>query len=511
MFRVDVGGLRRKFAHRAKSFLIYELYQNAVDEDVRMVRMSLERVSDPVSAEPDAPSLVRLVVEDDSPVGFKDLSHSYTMYADSSKLDNPEQRGIWNLGEKLVLAFCIEARITTTKGTVWFQDGRRFHAEERSPRGTIFEGFLHLRPAEFEECSFGVSRLIPPGGGIAVFFNGAQLAVPPFLHEFSVILPTTLGDGEGAIRRTRRKTLVRIYEPFDGGPGMIYEMGIPVVETGDRWHYDVQQRVPLNMQRDNVTPAYLQELRVAVLNETCHLVGEDDVKSDWARAATNDKRCSVEATARALDLRFGNKRVSYDPSDPESNKKAMNEGYTVVHGGSMSKTEWANARDAKAIQPAGQVTPSNRPEPSAAGEPFVKSPEMDHVGVYIHRIAPGLIGHDVQIRIVSKPDWAVLATYGKGRGNGKEGLLTLNAGTLGNRFFEDRTWEGLQRINELVLHELAHEYVIDHLTRSFYDTVGMLGARLANLVLQSPDLFDGMIASKDSPLGTLRSHPVLCE
>ena len=27
---------------------------------------------------------------------------------------------------------------------------------------------------------------------------------------------------------------------------MLYELGIPVVETGDKWHYSVRQKVPLN-------------------------------------------------------------------------------------------------------------------------------------------------------------------------------------------------------------------------------------------------------------------------
>jgi hypothetical protein len=487
MFRVDAGGLRRKFAHRPKSFLVHELYQNAVDEDVREVRMTLERVSSSPtpSSITDAPVLVRLVVEDDSPEGFKDLSHSYTMYADSSKLDNPEQRGIWNLGEKLVLAFCEEACITTTKGTVRFRDGRRFHENVRSKRGTTFEGTLLMRPAELEECANGVGQLIPPPD-IAVFFNGVRLVVPPFLHEFTATLPTTLGDGEGAIRRTRRKTAVRIYEPLDAGPAMIFEMGIPVVETGDKWHYDVQQRVPLNMQRDNVTPAYLQELRVAVFNHCHHLLGEDDMKSDWSRAASNDKRCAPEAITRALDLRFGTRRVSYDLSDPEANKKAMALGYTVVYGGAMSKTEWANARQAQAIQPAGKVTPSHFPEPEQEID-FEVSPAMLEVEAYVHRIAPALIGRDVNVRFVCKPDWQVSATFGRHRAE-----LTFNAGTLKERFFANRTWDGLRKINELIIHELAHQYADDHFTELFYDSMGLIGARLSNLALQSPDLFAGM-------------------
>jgi hypothetical protein len=38
-----------------------------------------------------------LVVEDDAPEGFKDLSHAFTLFADSAKKVNPEQRGRFNL------------------------------------------------------------------------------------------------------------------------------------------------------------------------------------------------------------------------------------------------------------------------------------------------------------------------------------------------------------------------------------------------------------------------------
>jgi hypothetical protein len=59
-----------------------------------------------------------------------------------------------------------------------------------------------------------------------------------------------------------------------------------------------------------------------------------------------------------LRTRFGEKRVSFDPSDPEANKLAVSQGYTVVHGSMMSAGAWNNARSAHAILPAGQVTPS---------------------------------------------------------------------------------------------------------------------------------------------------------
>jgi hypothetical protein len=44
---------------------------------------------------------------------------------------------------------------------------------------------------------------------------------------------------------------------------------------------------------------------------------------------------------------------------------------------------------------------------------------------------------------------------------------------------------------ELLIHELAHHKVQnnDHLRKEFYDTVTMLGAKLAQLALDAPELF----------------------
>ena len=508
MFRVDVAGLRRKFANRSKNFLLYELYQNAVDEDVSLVTIELNLLPGGESC--------RLVVEDDSPEGFKDLTHSYTLYADSSKLHNPEKRGIWNLGEKLVLAFCNRAVIASTKGTVIFADGRRFHSADRRERGTRFEAEIIINEDEFEACCRGMRALIPPEG-IAVFFNGQRLIAPPFTHEFTTTLPTTIGDDSGEIRRTRRKTVVRLYDSGERVNGWIYEMGIPVVPSGNKWHCDVQQRVPLNMMRDNVTPAYLQELRVAVLNATYELLEEEDVTQDWARSATNDKRCAPEATEKTLDLRFGEKRVSYDVRDPEANKRAMAEGYTVVSGGSMSKQEWKNAKEAGAIKAAGQVTPSRHVETTYSGKklkPLEWTHGMKLVAEYVKQLAPLLIGREVEVRIVDKPNWPVEASYGSKYAEWRlaslDKVLTFNYGTLGAQFFDNRSWQGLQTINELVIHELAHEYAEDHFTTEFHDSMGLIGARMVALAATQPDLFTVMVAEEEQLTGLWAVHRSKC-
>ena len=85
-FDVDRAGLGKQAETQGKGRLVGELVQNALDEPgVTKIDITLALV-------PGRP-LADLTVEDDSPEGFKDLSHAYTLFAASHKRDNPEQRG----------------------------------------------------------------------------------------------------------------------------------------------------------------------------------------------------------------------------------------------------------------------------------------------------------------------------------------------------------------------------------------------------------------------------------
>src|SRR5437762_12841988 len=105
-FEVDKEGLAKILERKGKEFALFELIQNAWDEPgVTKVSASLEYRGR---------NRALLVVEDDAPEGFRNLSHAFTLFAESGKKSNPEQRGRFNLGEKLVLALCDEVMLQTT-------------------------------------------------------------------------------------------------------------------------------------------------------------------------------------------------------------------------------------------------------------------------------------------------------------------------------------------------------------------------------------------------------------
>ncbi len=89
-FSVDKEGLAKLLARKGKEFVVYELLQNAWDTDAKRVDVSLA----PIDGRP----MAALIVEDDDPEGFQDLTHAFTLFAESHKKGDPEKRGRFNVG-----------------------------------------------------------------------------------------------------------------------------------------------------------------------------------------------------------------------------------------------------------------------------------------------------------------------------------------------------------------------------------------------------------------------------
>lgn len=478
-FEVDKEGLARLLERKGKPFVLFELVQNAWDERTSKVDVRLTRI--PNSRR------VKLIVEDDNPDGFANLTHAFTLFADSAKKSDAGKRGRFNLGEKLALALCDEAEIASTKGAVRFTAAGRTSSRVKRERGSVFEGILKMTDDEMRECAAAVLQLIPPPG-ITTYFNGVEIPTRPALAEFEAVLPTEVADADGVLRRVRRTTAVRVIEPAAGETPMLYEMGIPVVETGDRWHIDIQQKLPLNFDRDNVPPSYLARVRALVVERMQEALTEADANATWVRDAVqrHGDELSDATVNRIIDLRFGAKRAAFDPSDPESNHRAVAAGYVLIYGAQLSKDEWATARRAGAVLPAGQVTPTPKPfsdDPDAAPlkmlVPERWTPAIAAVASYAQRIGERLLARPVIVSIANDITWPFSGAYGAGR-------LTLNLGRLGHAWFDG----GIGRINELLIHEFAHESCGNHLDDAFHNELCRLGGLMTALALEEPELFD---------------------
>lgn len=463
VFEVDRKGLAKLLARRGKEFIIAELLQNAWDED-GVTEVTIDFHQDAGHA--------RLTVVDDAPEGFSDLSHAYTLFAESKKKGNAEKRGRFNLGEKLVIAIADRVQITTTKGSVYFdQDGRTMD-RRRILAGSKVDVELRMNKDEADALRTLLYAMIPPSN-IETYFNGSRLPHKTPDGQCFAQLPTEVADDEGYLKPTVRRTSVEFYPVAEGDKAMLYEMGIPVVETGDAWHVNVKQKVPLNSDRDNVTPSYLQKVRTITLNHMADLVKPEEAARPWVSAALEDKNVAVEAVQEIIKSRFGDKVVISDPSDPEGTKMAVAQGYTVLAPRTFSHDAWTNVK-AAGVKPAGQVTPSPKPY-QEGGREENRIPEeqwtsvMKQTADFASDLAFRLIGRDIKVNIVREPQINWVANFGPGA------PLTLNFSRLGNSWFGQ---VGSEAQVALLLHEFAHDKYLDHLSLAFADEVARLGAKL---------------------------------
>lgn len=739
---VDRKGLAAQLERRSKSFVLFELIQNALDEETTRIEVTLE------------PSETRghyiLRVEDDSPDGFADLAHAWTMFAFSPKAKNPEKRGRFDVGEKFVLALCKWAEIASTTGSVVFDEdeGRAHYPRRKREFGTLFRAIIKMSRNEAQQAIEDAHRIILPAH-VQLTLNGSTVEHRRAVTAVRAMLPTEYADEDGRLHRTVRTTMIEAYERRPNEPATVFEMGTPVCETGgdDRWHYNVCvspetklltadlryipaaevsegmelagfdeecskesyrawrsstveststvklpcyqltfedgteitcsadhewlstkgsarrwirteqmiepagdrpgtsvvraldvwgkdqsydggylaaafdgegsltqtpttnpvghvknrisfsqnenemlvrieqalqergfktyrshvdrnvrlslrsrrdilrflgtyrpvrllpkldlnklgwfqtgdatklvskkfvglrdviaiqtsthtfiaeglashncQRVPLSVDRDSVTPSYLRSLRVHTLNVLHNQLQKGDAASVWAREAGGDTRVAPEAFGRLQSLRFGEKRVMFDPSDLDANQLAASKGYTVVPAGALTRDEHDRNRALRANPettwatslPAGQVTPSPKPY-SEGGKPVPEIAEKDwthgmwRVATFATALSAHMLGHRVRVQIVlGDIGWRPLATYGPGS------PLTLNLRTLGHRFFDSGSME---EVTELLIHEFAHQNVGEHLMEKFHRECCRLGAMLPGIALTYPEIF----------------------
>ena len=479
-FDVSKEGLAELQSRRGAEHLLYELWSNAVDEDISRVDIQLED---------EGRGLVSLIVTDDNPHGFRDLADAYTLFTPTPKWQDPTKRGRFNLGEKLVLAICKEAVIKTTKGSVIFDKLGRTTSRERTKSGSVFDGLLRVQKGDIQRMSKAVWSLITPPD-ILMTFNGQQIPRPFCLKSISALLQTEIADADGHLRPTARQTDIHIYAPSTGEKAMIYEMGVPICETGDKWHYNIMQKVPLSSDRNNVRAAYLRDIRIAVFNEFYSKIDREDANSDWVTIAVNSPNCSADAFLAWKTLKFGDKAVAYDPSDPEANKRAVAEGYTVVSGGMMSSGAWNNARNASILPPAGKVTPSHKVwagEGDPDAETFMDwipkekwTKGMKQLEDYVKLVASWVINRKIEVKFCSSSHHLASASYGHGE-------LVFNKLRLGNEWFE----QGMTpAVDALLIHELAHEKCPDHLSEDYYRELCRIGAEFKAMALEHPELFE---------------------
>jgi hypothetical protein len=266
------------------------------------------------------------------------------------------------------------------------------------------------------------------------------------------------------------------------------------------------------MDRDNVTPAYLRDVRTIVVNALHDKLDEADAASTFVNEALADENASPEAVKTALDLKYGPKRFIHDPSDPEANMNLVSQGYVGIHGAQLTKSQWANVKkhDAQNTRPGGQIAPTKKALFSADGDDVWVPREkwtaaMTAVAEYTRRISQALLDAPVTVSILSDVKLGYAACFGD------QGFV-FNLGRVGHRFF-NACYEALEHegvvqldaqskpihrfaptveLNTLIIHELGHHYEPNHLDERYHEALCKLGGRMTQLALTQPELFRGM-------------------
>jgi hypothetical protein len=246
------------------------------------------------------------------------------------------------------------------------------------------------------------------------------------------------------------------------------------------------QKVPLNRDRNNVPPRYVRAVRTLVLNQMHDRLTEADANEDWVRQASSDPNCSEESIKKVLSLRFGDRFCAFDPNDKEAGKNFVAQGGTLVYGPMLSPQEWANAKKAGAIQPAGKVCPTPKPysQEKDAKDVTVIPPEKWTVGMkriagYAKFLAQDLMDVSATVTFVNTTN-NFLACYAAG------GDLHFNLFRLGHKWFEQGITE---EVDKLLIHEFGHQMSGDHLSEDYHEALCRLGAGLKRLALEKPEAF----------------------
>ena len=461
-FQVDHAGLAEIAKRRGMAFIVTEPIQNAWDERVTQVHVTLT----PVPGQPKSD----LQVRDDSPDGFRDLTDSFMMFRRSYKLENPEQRGRFNLGEKLILSTAEEARVASTTGTIIFGPKGRTRSPAKTAAGTVLTARLRMTRDEHEEALQIARALIPPPG-IDTWVNGELLPRREPEATGSYYLDTEVSTAEGGFKYSNRKCEVRVYKALEGEKPSLYEMGIPIDEVGCPWHVEIMQKVPLSVDRGSVQYGYTKVVERYAGEMMAAVMSHEEARDSWVSRAL-DFMSDDEAVRAIVKARFG-KAVIYDPSSPESNKLALDAGYKVVHGPELSRYAWSTVKRAEALQPAGRIFPDGKVRTGPDGAPEVPrtdwDPDMEQLADYAAKFAEFTIGRHMEVGFYDSEGLVLHALCGNG-------FVAFNLAAPGMR--EAMRKRDQEYIDFLLIHECAHDKEKDHLTHGFHRECTRIGAKL---------------------------------
>jgi hypothetical protein len=203
-----------------------------------------------------------------------------------------------------------------------------------------------------------LALFIPPDNfkySVSVISDGQEevkvVERPKLLATAAESLPTVIdADGEG-LKKADRRTEIQVYESTDG-TGRLFEMGVPVQPIDAPYSVSVEQKVPLDPNRNMVRPAFLERIYAIVLNSVHEQMNGEAMAETWVSKAVQNNLSNEEARKSVKEKKFG--RTLLRSSDPWANAEAIEHGFNVIDSRLVPPKERENLQ-ALGLRPAGQV------------------------------------------------------------------------------------------------------------------------------------------------------------
>lgn len=429
-FEVSTEGMRELQSGREPWQLAKELVANAWDESTTKCEVVVKSL---------APRKVYLSVYDDGG-GFTKIEDAWTLMGHTPKRGNPNVRGRFNIGEKEILSVAIDATIYTSGKIIGFpkSGGRQVRTNPKPLKGTKVECHLPWGTKQAANVAEQLLQLLTPQG-ITYTVNGQVVPYREPDDNTSTTLETVIQKSPfEPMRNTYRRTDVELYEAKEG---RLYEMGIPVQKIACPYLVNVMQKVPMPPNRDVVRDTYLKDIYAAVLN--CQHTDITDPSASWVRMAVeNDSDILPDTVKAVMEQRYGDKVLLWS-SNSLANERALEGGYEVIHGRTLSEAErvafekvgLAHTSDVFALQPtAADIIP-----------PEEWTPGMQKVARYARMLGTKLLKQDIGIQMYKLRGDIAGATW-------QTGVISFNITNLGITWFDRIT----PKVTALILHELAH-------------------------------------------------------
>jgi hypothetical protein len=319
---------------RPPGHLVKELVQNAFDalgDAGGHVRLDYRCVRD----------RFELTCQDDG-IGIDDLDSLRVVYL-TFKTDSHLKRGRFGRGFKEILSVAISARVASGAHAIVFssESGHALTRHERQlppVRGARVEMTFPWGAETVEAFDAYFGRFLPPNG-VVLYLNGREVAPRAAKHVAYASVATEIYDADAhAWRKPVRRTNVHLVPIADGEDPYLYEMGIPVApaEWSLPFHADIQQRVPMNPNRDALASGYATRIHAACLPVVLDDMSREEATSDWVGPAA--VKAAPEVQKEVVAKAFGEVAVRSVPvmGKRDFNDDAQRAGAVIVNTAQMS-------------------------------------------------------------------------------------------------------------------------------------------------------------------------------